>query len=232
MSQELSSDTAELRSIAPSRAFVSAAEPDVVTVTVKRCMDIIGASLLLVVLSPVLLILSLLIRGGSSEPVLFAQPRVGRHGRPFKCYKFRTMIVGADQVLQDLLNADDRLRTEWEISQKLRRDPRVTRIGNILRRSSLDELPQLFNVLIGDMSLVGPRPVLPEQVIYYGRSARWYYAMRPGMTGLWQVMARGNKDFRRRVALDCFYVRHVSLRMDFVILLKTIGVVVSGRGAY
>src|SRR5581483_4576534 len=182
-------------------------------------------------LAPLFLLIALvLLRGGG--PVLFVQPRIGRDGKAFPCYKFRTMVPHAEQVLQDLMQRSEALREEWSRSQKLRCDPRITRAGELLRRTSLDELPQLWNVLRGDMSLIGPRPVLPEQLAWYGAQAACYASMRPGITGLWQVTARGDGDFGRRIELDCEYVRRFSLALDLSILLRTVGVVLSGRGAY
>jgi lipopolysaccharide/colanic/teichoic acid biosynthesis glycosyltransferase len=167
----------------------------------------------------------------SGGPVFFSQTRVGLNGVSFRCYKFRSMVPDAETVLRLLLEKNAALRTEWMCGQKLRQDPRITRVGAFLRKTSIDELPQLWNVLRGDMSLVGPRPILPSQIAHYARSAKWYLAMRPGITGLWQVTARGDEDFERRVRLDCAYARNYRLIDDFVILLKTVRVVLSGRGA-
>jgi exopolysaccharide production protein ExoY len=150
----------------------------------------------------------------------------------FPCLKFRTMIPNADQVLRDLLESDPELRAEWVRDHKLRNDPRVTRLGRFLRRTSLDELPQLLNVLRGEMSLVGPRPVVREELLRYGRNVNTYLAAKPGITGLWQVTGRNDTDYRRRVVLDTYYVRNQNLLLDLYILLKTTGVVLGGSGAY
>ena len=142
------------------------------------------------------------------------------------------MVVNADAVLQEMLNRDPRARRDWETCHKVRNDPRITQLGRFLRRTSLDELPQLWNVLKGEMSLVGPRPIVYEEVPRYGRKARHYLSVRPGMTGLWQVSGRNDISYRRRVAMDVYYVQHGNLIMDFWILLKTVRVVLSAHGAY
>ncbi len=185
---------------------------------------------MLALLSPVFLALAGAVRM-SGRQILFRQWRVGRHGCLFQCLKYRTMTPDAEQKLEQLLRDHPELAAEWERSQKLKNDPRITRAGKFLRRTSLDELPQLWNVLRGDMSLVGPRPIMPEQLPLYGRAAKWYLAMRPGITGLWQVTARGDGNFSRRIALDCHYVRTHRLWNDWWILLKTPLVVLTGRGA-
>ena len=196
----------------------------------KRLLDIIGALVLAVLLSPLLLIVGLAL-ARDRGPIIYRHARTGRHGRTFGCLKFRTMIPNAEQVLSDLLDRDPQLRAEWQRDQKLRNDPRVTAIGRFLRRTSLDELPQLWNVLKGDMSLVGPRPVVREEWARYGRRLDSYLAAKPGVTGLWQVMGRSNACYRRRVALDSYYVRKRTFLMDILILLRTVAVVVRGRGA-
>lgn len=196
----------------------------------KRIIDILGSLLLLALLSPLFIATAIAV-AMSGRQVLFSQPRVGQYGRSFRCYKFRSMVIDAERRLETLLETDPPLRTEWQQTQKLKRDPRITRVGAFIRRASIDELPQLWNVLRGDMSLVGPRPMLLNQYLLYGRAAKWYASMRPGITGLWQVTSRGDGDFRRRVALDCHYVRSYRLYHDFAILLKTVHTVLSGRGA-
>jgi lipopolysaccharide/colanic/teichoic acid biosynthesis glycosyltransferase len=196
----------------------------------KRIIDIVGSVTALILLSPIMLVAALLV-AWSGRPVFFSQTRIGHNGESFKCYKFRSMVPDAENVLKRILEHDAELRAEWMCGQKLRRDPRITRLGRFLRKTSIDELPQLWNVLKGDMSLVGPRPILPSQIVHYGRGAKWYLAMRPGITGLWQVTARGDEDFDRRVRLDCAYARNYRFIDDFMILIKTVGVVVSGRGA-
>lgn len=197
----------------------------------KRLVDVIGAVILGLVFSPLIVTIVFLMRrdGGS---VIYRHRRVGRGGQMFSCLKFRTMIPNADQVLRALLESDPELLAEWVRDHKLRHDPRVTRLGRFLRRTSLDELPQLLNVLRGEMSLVGPRPVVREELLRYGRNVGTYLAAKPGITGLWQVTGRNDTDYRRRVVLDTYYVRNQNLLLDLYILAKTTGVVLGGNGAY
>ncbi|WP_240756653.1 sugar transferase [Roseicella aquatilis] len=198
----------------------------------KRGLDILGAGLLLLVLAPLFLLLALLIRADGG-PALYAHERVGRGGRRFGCLKFRSMVVDSQARLAALLDADPAARAEWEATRKLKDDPRVTRIGRILRATSLDELPQLINVLRGEMSLVGPRPVVAAELAeHYGAAAEAYLSVRPGVTGLWQVSGRSDTSYAARVALDAEYARTASLRTDLRILSRTPMVVLSRRGAY
>jgi lipopolysaccharide/colanic/teichoic acid biosynthesis glycosyltransferase len=196
----------------------------------KRVLDIVGALTLALLLSPLLLVVGLAL-ARDRGPIIYSHSRTGRHGRTFGCLKFRTMVPNAEQALRELLHRDPVLQQEWMRNQKLRNDPRVTAIGRFLRRTSLDELPQLWNVLKGDMSLVGPRPVVREEWQRYGRRLGTYMAAKPGVTGLWQVMGRSDSCYRRRVALDSYYVRKRSFWMDCYILLRTVKVVIQGRGA-
>jgi len=196
----------------------------------KRSFDIVCSAVLLLLLSPLFLLIGgALLRSG--RPILFAQERAGFGGRAFRCLKFRTMIPGAEEILERLLQQDPALQREWQQHQKLKVDFRITRLGALLRKWSLDELPQLWNVLCGDMSLVGPRPALLDQMHLYGNLARYYYAVRPGVTGPWQVSARGDGGFERRIELDCQYVRQLSFWSDLLLLLRTIPAVLSARGA-
>jgi len=186
---------------------------------------------ILVLLAPVMGVVAFLIWRRDGAPVLFAHYRVGHDGKLFRCMKFRTMYRDAERMLSELLAKDPAARAEWQREQKLLRDPRVTPIGNFLRRTSLDELPQLFNVLRGEMSLVGPRPITVGELTRYGR-VRWHYlSVRPGMTGLWQVSGRNNTSYDERVALDRRYVEERSVWMNLSILLKTVKVVVARDGA-
>jgi undecaprenyl-phosphate galactose phosphotransferase len=198
---------------------------------VKRLFDVTGALALLVLLSPLFAYLSWKIRQ-SGGAAIFGHARVGRYGRMFRCLKFRTMVPDADGVLRRLLDADPGARAEWERDFKLKDDPRITPIGLFLRRTSLDELPQLWNVIKGEMSLVGPRPVIEEELERYGDQVGYYLEIRPGITGLWQISGRNDTSYDDRVALDSWYVRNWSLWYDLVILVKTINVVVGRRGAY
>ena len=197
----------------------------------KRLLDVIGAVVLGLVFAPLMLVILFLMHKGDGS-VIYRHWRVGRGGQMFSCLKFRTMVPNADQVLRDLLESDSELHAEWVRDHKLRNDPRVTRLGRFLRRTSLDELPQLLNVLRGEMSLVGPRPVIREELLRYGRNVNTYLAAKPGITGLWQVTGRNDTDYRRRVVLDTYYVRNQNLLLDLYILAKTTGVVLGGNGAY
>lgn len=188
----------------------------------KRALDIAVASVALVLLAPLLLLVALLIRLTMGSPVIFSHARLGYGGRPFACLKFRTMVNDADAALQGHLVHNNAAREEWQIDRKLRSDPRVTRLGSILRRSSIDELPQLFNVLMGQMSCVGPRPIVAEEAPRYGRAWEDYIKACPGMTGLWQVSGRNRLSYRTRVALDRRYVRRWSAMRDVWILCRTV----------
>ena len=197
----------------------------------KRAFDLVVAGLLLVIGAVPLLSVGILAAADGGSP-FYSQTRVGRHGRTFRLWKFRSMTVDADLRLQRLLAADPAARLEWERERKLRHDPRITRVGRFLRRSALDELPQLWNVFKGDMSLVGPRPVVESELERYGEEADAYLLVRPGVTGLWQVAGRNDVDYARRVALDAWYVRHWSFWNDLVVLFMTIPALLSRRGAY
>jgi Undecaprenyl-phosphate galactose phosphotransferase WbaP len=197
----------------------------------KRFFDIVGALLIGALFSPFILAVVAIIRLGG-QPVLFRHKRIGRHGRVFDCLKFRTMVPDAEHVLRDLLRNHPELRDEWTENHKLRHDPRVTLLGRFLRRTSLDELPQLWNVLRGEMSLVGPRPVVRAELLRYGRQVSTYLSVMPGLTGLWQVKGRSDTTYRRRVAMDKYYVRNRNLLMDAYIVAITAKVVLRRAGAY
>jgi exopolysaccharide production protein ExoY len=189
------------------------------------------ALLLLLLLAPAMTLIAILIWKRDGAPVLFAHYRVGLDGKLFRCMKFRSMLRNSEQVLADLLREDAQARQEWARDQKLSKDPRVTAVGDFLRRSSLDELPQLFNVLRGEMTLVGPRPITVAELTRYG-SVRWHYvSVRPGITGLWQVSGRNNTTYEERVALDRRYIDQRSLLGDVKILIRTIRVVLLREGA-
>ena len=198
---------------------------------IKRFVDVIGAIVLGVVFMPLIVVIVFMLRRNGG-PVIYMHRRVGRGGRMFPCLKFRTMVPDADDALRELLEHNAELQAEWVRDHKLRHDPRVTQLGRFLRRTSLDELPQLVNVLRGEMSLVGPRPVVREELLRYGKNVETYLAARPGITGLWQVTGRNDTDYRRRVVLDTYYVRNQNLFLDLYILAKTTGVVLGGNGAY
>lgn len=187
----------------------------------KRIIDVVIASLTLALLAPLMIITSCLIRLTIGGPIIFAHPRIGYGGKQFRCYKFRTMPHDADEILRRHLANNPEAEQEWRQYRKLRKDPRVTFVGHILRKSSIDELPQLFNVLLGDMSCVGPRPIVRDELEYYGINCLTYMKARPGLTGLWQVSGRNTLSFDQRVSLDCAYVRSWSLWTDFRILAAT-----------
>ena len=191
----------------------------------------VAALLLLLVFAPLLIVVSFLIWRRDGAPILFGHYRVGLGGKLFRCMKFRTMRRDSAQVLAKLLRDDPAARAEWTANQKLADDPRITPIGHFLRKTSLDELPQLLNVLRGEMNLVGPRPVTVDELTRYGM-VRWHYlSVRPGITGLWQVSGRNNTTYEERVALDARYVEERSAWVDLTILIKTVRVVITKEGA-
>lgn len=199
---------------------------------VKRCIDI----LLILISTPFILlalgVVSILVILSSPGPVFYSHRRIRRHGAFFSMWKFRTMCVNSAEVLEQYLSEHPEARKEWNKTHKLRHDPRITKVGAFLRRYSLDELPQLWNVLAGHMSLVGPRPIVAAEVEKYAESFECYCRVKPGLTGLWQVSGRSELTYDERVALDCSYVNQWSLRRDVKILLKTFGVVLKQDGAY
>ena len=198
---------------------------------VKRAFDIVGSILLLVWLSPLMVYIAFKIsRDGG--PSLFGHRRIGKNGNTFKCLKFRSMVVNSAEILQNLLKNDPAAKAEWDKDFKLKNDPRINAFGHFIRRSSLDELPQLWNVLMGEMSLVGPRPIVEDELSKYGHDVEYYLMTRPGMTGLWQVSGRNDLDYTTRVYLDSWYVKNWSVWSDIVILFKTIRVVIKRSGAY
>jgi Undecaprenyl-phosphate galactose phosphotransferase WbaP len=199
---------------------------------VKRVFDLCLASVLGVLVLPLICVIAILIRLGSPGPIFYAQQRIGRYGRRFKAWKFRTMLADADAVLHRYLQRNPHLAEEWRANHKLRSDPRVTWIGWLLRSTSLDELPQLWNVMVGEMSLVGPRPIVAEEIEKYGEHYEHYVQVLPGITGLWQVSGRNNTTYEERVALDVYYVQNWSMWLDVYILACTAKVVVLCEGAY
>ncbi len=200
---------------------------------IKRTFDLVVSLLLVPVLLPVIGILGLLIRIDSPGPILYRHYRVGRGGRIFGVYKFRSMYRDSKERLENILRTNPAASREWNSCFKLKDDPRITRMGRFLRRTSLDELPQLFNVLKGEMSLVGPRPVLEEEITkYYKEYADYYYLVRPGITGLWQVSGRNDVDYDVRVQLDSWYVLNWSIWLDLLMCIKTVRVVLNRQGAY
>ncbi len=185
-----------------------------------------------IAISPILLAIVIWIYSDSPGPVIFKHTRIGKDGKPFPCYKFRSMCVDAKEKLADLLEKDPEARAEWERDFKLKNDPRITKSGAFLRKTSLDELPQIFNVLRGEMSLVGPRPIIQEELERYGEHAADYLMVKPGITGMWQVSGRSDIDYAERVMLDSWYVRNWSVWLDILLLWRTVKVVASKKGAY
>lgn len=201
--------------------------PHPIGLTSKRVIDVVLALSAIILLAPLLTICFVVTVFTSPGPVLFRHKRVGFKGKSFDCLKFRTMVTDAPERLRQLLDTDPVAASEWASKRKLRNDPRVTAIGAILRKSSLDELPQLFNVLKGDMSLVGPRPVTEEELVRYSSAVSAYYACRPGITGLWQVSGRSTTTFAKRIACDFFYARNWSMMLDAKIIIATVPAVLS-----
>ncbi|QRS25494.1 undecaprenyl-phosphate galactose phosphotransferase WbaP [Klebsiella pneumoniae] len=198
---------------------------------IKRTFDIIGSLGIIIILSPLLIYISNKVKKDGG-PSIYGHERIGKGGKPFKCLKFRSMIVNSNEVLSRVLETDPEAKKEWDLTFKLKKDPRITKIGAILRRTSLDELPQLFNVLRGEMSLVGPRPIIRAELERYNDEVDYYLLSKPGMTGLWQVSGRSDVDYETRVYLDAWYVKNWSMWNDIAILFKTIGVVLKKDGAY
>ena len=194
----------------------------------KRCFDIILSSILLLILSPVMLLLSVIICCSSKGPVIYRHHRLGKNGVPISIYKFRTMIADADKRF-DLFSATQ--YEEWKKNYKLEDDPRVTMIGRFLRKSSLDELPQLVNVIKGELSLVGPRPVIEEEAELYGSNRDKFLSITPGLTGYWQAYARSDCSYEQRMRMELYYIDHQSLGWDIKILFATVTRVLSGKGA-
>jgi Undecaprenyl-phosphate galactose phosphotransferase WbaP len=197
---------------------------------IKRLTDILAAIFGLVIASWLFVILWILVRLTSPGPGFFAHERLGLNGRKIKIYKFRTMVKDADKRLEVLLQ-DEIFRKEWEVGFKLAKDPRATSLGRFLRKTSLDEIPQLFNVLRGDISLVGPRPIVPQELEKYGEQAKLILRVKPGLTGLWQVSGRNEVSYKERIRLDLHYIHNWSLRLDLQIILQTVLVVLGRKGA-
>jgi exopolysaccharide production protein ExoY len=204
------------------RTYEVAGSSQPIGTSAKRCIDIVLAISGIVLLAPLLIICFVATMITSPGPALFRHKRVGFNGKHFDCLKFRTMVTDAPERLQRLLKSDPLAASEWAANRKLKDDPRVTAIGAILRKSSLDELPQLFNVLKGEMSIVGPRPVTDEELQRYTTSMGAYLACRPGITGLWQVSGRSSTTYDKRVACDAFYARNWSMALDAKIVIVTI----------
>lgn len=197
----------------------------------KRLIDIIGSSSLIVIFFPVFILFSILIKKDGGN-IFYGHSRIGQNGKIFKCWKFRTMVNNSQEILDELLCSDPNAKEEWQKDFKLKNDPRVTKLGRFMRKYSLDELPQLFNVFIGQMSLVGPRPIIADELAFYQKDVDYYLMAKPGMTGLWQVSGRNDVDYETRVYFDSWYVKNWSLWNDIAILFKTVNVVLNRKGAY
>ena len=200
----------------------------------KRVFDIVFSIAMIIFCFPIFFILSILIKLGSRGPIFYSQIRLGKNKKPFKCIKFRTMSEEADDILKNLLIENEDLRDEFQRTQKLKNDPRITPFGKFLRRTSLDELPQFINVVLGEMSIIGPRPIVKEEQNRYDKNLNEVFSIKPGITGLWQVSGRNNLSYERRVMLDLIYARNRNFYIDLNILIRTIGVVLLplDRGAY
>ncbi len=199
---------------------------------IKRTLDVGAALSFLILFSPLLLGVAFLLLIAQGRPILIKHNRVGRNGEAFKCLKFRTMVNGGERVLEDYLAANPPARREWEATQKLKDDPRITPLGHVMRKLSVDELPQFLNVAMGQMSLVGPRPIVSSEARFYGSHIAAYYSVRPGVTGPWQIGGRSNASYDRRVQLDVDYAYNWSLGRDIAILLKTVPAVLSQDGSF
>lgn len=212
----------------------SAVEPRRLTAedTINTGMNVGIALLALLFFLPLMVVVALAIWCQDRGPIIFAHWRIGKDGRKFPCLKFRSMAVDAQERLKELLANDPDAREEWERDHKLRNDPRVTKLGAFLRKSSLDELPQLFNVVRGDMDLVGPRPIVDAEVSKYGSRFKHYCAVKPGITGLWQVSGRNDTSYRSRVAMDCIYARSKSVGLDLKVMAATVPAVLLRKGSY
>ena len=201
---------------------------------IKSLFDIIFSLLILFAFSPLFLIIALLIKLSSRGPIFFLQERIGKNNVPFKCIKFRTMYPEAKDILKNLLNKDEKIKKEFQETHKIKNDPRITTIGKLLRKTSLDELPQFINVLRNEMSIVGPRPIVKAEKKKYGKNSVKLLSIKPGITGLWQVSGRNNLTYKKRVMLDINYVKNYNLLMDIRIIIRTFGVILFplDRGAY
>ena len=181
---------------------------------------------------PVFLILAILVKCTSKGPIFYGHKRIGKNGKVIKCWKFRSMCIDAEERLQKILDENPEMREQWERERKFENDPRVTKFGKILRKTSLDELPQLINILLGQMSIIGPRPVTEEELIKYGDLKDYVLSVSPGLSGMWQVSGRSDTGYEERITLDSFYIQNWSIWLDIWILIKTIWVVLKRKGAY
>ncbi len=184
------------------------------------------------VLIPVFFILMILTKLTSRGPIFYGHKRVGKNGKEFKCWKFRSMCIDADKKLEEILATNPQMRAEWEKDRKFTNDPRVTKIGKILRKTSIDEIPQFFNILVGEMSFVGPRPVTKPELEKYGKKSDFILTVQPGLSGFWQISGRSDTGYEERITLDSYYIHNWSVWLDIWIIIKTVYVVIKGKGAY
>lgn len=226
----------DIRSFTPSETIVpfhTSVEFKIRHFPLKRIFDLLFSLFSLIMGAPVFLLIAFFIFITSPGRVIYSHERIGRGGKPFKCYKFRSMYVDSDKRLQLLLAKDQKLKKEWETTFKLKKDPRITPFGHFLRKTSLDELPQFWNVVKGDLSVVGPRPVVKEEIEkYYCLKAHKILSIRPGLTGPWQVSGRSNESYEERIRLDEYYVDHPSFMYDLKLIAKTIPAMLFAKGAY
>ena len=199
---------------------------------IKRFIDLSASILMGLILLPLLLFIAFLVKATSPGPALFGHTRIGQGGTRFKAYKFRSMAKNAEALLRELLESDPGARAEWEANRKIKNDPRITKLGKFLRQTSLDEFPQLINIIKGEMSLVGPRPIVDDEVAKYGEDFTRIFSVKPGLSGLWQVSGRSDTDYNERVAFDMYYLQSWSVWLDLWVLYKTVWVVLKGKGAY
>lgn len=199
---------------------------------IKRALDIGIILFFSPLILPVCAVLAVLVKCTSKGPVLYGHKRIGKNGRPFKCWKFRSMVVDADKMLEKILAENPAMRAEWEKDYKFEHDPRVTKIGAILRKTSLDEIPQLWNIFVGEMSFAGPRPVTKPELDRYGDKVGYILQVQPGLSGMWQISGRSDTGYEERISLDMYYIQNWSIWLDFWIMQKTVWVVLKGKGAY
>jgi Undecaprenyl-phosphate galactose phosphotransferase WbaP len=199
---------------------------------IKRIMDLSIVIFGAIIFSPIILLSAILVKLTSSGPILYSQERVGQGGKSFKAYKFRSMVIDADQKLKQLLAKDKNAKEEWEKNQKLKNDPRITVIGKLMRKTSIDEIPQFINIIKGEMSLVGPRPIVANEIKKYGDDFYRIFSVKPGLTGLWQVSGRSDTNYADRVSFDTYYLQSWSVWLDLWIIYKTFGVILQRKGAY
>ena len=200
----------------------------------KRCLDILFSFFLIIFLIPLFLIIGIVIKFNSKGSIIYSQKRIGKKNKPFACYKFRTMHPQAKYLLKKILLQNPNFRNEFENTRKITNDPRITNIGKFLRFTSLDELPQIFNVLKGDMTFIGPRPIVKSEIKKYGKNFKKAFSVKPGISGLWQVSGRNKLSYNKRIELDTFYSENMTLLLDIKIFIKTIFIILFpfGKGAY